>query len=84
MKLKKQQVLLAKIEELKQHLEQGQTDKAVALTYLTTAQSCDFLKICRKTLYKLRMEDKIRYSKIGRKVLFKQTDLESFILSRRV
>jgi excisionase family DNA binding protein len=83
-KAKKQQVLLAKIEELKQHLEQKQKEEAVAFTYLTTAEACSFLKICRKTLYKFRMEGKIRYSKIGRKVLFKQTDLEGFVNSRRL
>lgn len=83
-KAKKQQVILALLEDLKQQLEQKQKEEAVALTYLTTAEACAFLKVCRKTLYKFRMEGKIRYSKPGRKVLYKQTDLEAFINSRRL
>jgi excisionase family DNA binding protein len=84
LKLSKKRLILANIEELKISLEQKQKEEAVALTYLTTAETCAFLKICRKTLYKFRMEGKIRYSKIGRKVLFKQTDLEFFVNSKRL
>jgi excisionase family DNA binding protein len=81
---KAQQEILVLLQQLAQKQEQKQKEEAVALTYLTTAETCAFLKICRKTLYKFRMEGKIRYSKIGRKVLFKQTDLEFFVNSKRL
>jgi len=76
--------LLAAVDDLKKQIEQSKTNEDVALTYLTTKQACAYLKVCRKTLYKFRMEGKIRYYKPGRKVMYRQTELDAFINSRRL
>lgn len=83
-KKQKLQALLEAVAELKNQVEQSKTKEDVALTYLTTKQACTYLKVCRKTLYKFRMEGKIRYYKPGRKVMYKQTELDAFINSRRL
>lgn len=47
--------------------------------YLTTNEVLKILNICPKTLQKYRNEGKITFSKVGMKLFYKQSDIDTFI-----
>jgi excisionase family DNA binding protein len=80
---------LQDVKSMLQHLtskfEAEGKKEAIATTYLSVDEACQFLKVCRKTLYKYYIRDKtLRYSKVGRRVLFKRSELEFFVESRKL
>ena len=48
-------------------------------TYLTTEEAAKLLKISRRTLYQWRKAGALKYSQIGRKVFFKNEDVQKLI-----
>ncbi len=46
--------------------------------YMTVKQAMEYLKISRQTLLKLRTRD-LPYVKIGKKVLFRKSDIDAFM-----
>ena len=48
-------------------------------TYLTSEEAAKLLKISRRTLYQWRKAGALRYSQIGRKVFFKNEDVQKLI-----
>jgi len=80
---------LQDVKSMLQHLtskfEAEGKKEAIATTYLSVDEACEFMKVCRKTLYKYYIKDKtLHYCKVGRRVLFKRTDLEFFVESRKL
>lgn len=51
--------------------------------YMTVKQVVEYLKISRQTLLKLRTRD-LAYVKIGKKVLFRKSDIDAFMESHLV
>lgn len=45
------------------------------------SEACEYLSIGRTKLYDLIREEKIKSVRIGRKVLFKTSDLDAFVAS---
>jgi len=66
-----------KIEVTKSNYSQGTNSK-----YLSTEYVCQLLNISRVTLYKYIKSDKIKASKIGRKYVFTQEDIDLFVSSK--
>jgi excisionase family DNA binding protein len=80
---------LQDVKSMLQHLtskfETEGKKEAIATTYLSVDEACEFMKVCRKTLYKYYIKDRtLPYIKLGRRVLFKLTDLNFFIESRKL
>ena len=48
-------------------------------TYLTSEEAAKLLKISRRTLHQWRKAGALRYSQIGRKVFFKNKDVQKLI-----
>ena len=44
-----------------------------------TDEACDYLRISISKLFNLRKQGEIPYSKVGRKVMYKEVDLNPFI-----
>lgn len=48
-------------------------------TYLTSEEAAKLLKISRRTLYQWRKAGALKYSQIGRKVFFRNKDVQALI-----
>jgi excisionase family DNA binding protein len=46
---------------------------------LTIAELQDYLSISRTTVFKLMKTKRIKYAKVGRRVLFRKSDIDDFI-----
>lgn len=68
------------------HHEAARTDKVGGLQsnfLLSQEEACTLLGgICKRTLYKFRITGQLPEIRIGRKILFKPTDVEAFIENR--
>jgi excisionase family DNA binding protein len=53
-------------------------------TFLTVREAADYLRISRQTLSKLRTGAGLPFIRVGRKVLFRVSDLDGFMESRVV
>ena len=53
-------------------------------TYMTVKQVCEYLHISRTTLYNHIQTKKITAYKIGRRLLFKQSDIEDAVTELEV
>lgn len=47
--------------------------------WLNTEDTCEYLGVSRSTLLKLRKDNKLPYSRIGRKVMFRKKDLNDYL-----
>jgi excisionase family DNA binding protein len=52
--------------------------------FLTSAEACEFLRVCPRTLKNWRYDKRIEYVRRGRRVLFRRETLEAFINARIV
>lgn len=50
---------------------------------MSTREVCNYLNICEKTLFKYRKCGVIQYSKIGRKISYKMSEIEKFITNSK-
>ncbi|MDH5379693.1 MAG: helix-turn-helix domain-containing protein [Cyclobacteriaceae bacterium] len=68
-------------EEVKSALESHQPQSALdeKEEYLNPLQACKLLKITKATLRSWEIKGKIKAKRIGRKVYFKKSDLDSLI-----
>jgi excisionase family DNA binding protein len=53
----------------------GSMDKQL----LTIAELMEYLSISRTTVFKLMKDKRIKYAKVGRRVLFRKSDIDEFI-----
>ena len=68
------------IKELKQELLNIKSNNAdLQEEWLSTKQACKYLGVGRKTLKRYRDAGKIAYSKDGRKIRFKKSDLIAYL-----
>lgn len=51
---------------------------------LTEVEAAEFLRLSRQTLWQLRKARRIEFHKAGKKILYRQRDLENFLSSVRV
>lgn len=51
--------------------------------YYSVAQTCELLKICRKTLYTYTKLGEIVTTKIGGRIFYNEKDIQKFLKGRR-
>jgi excisionase family DNA binding protein len=52
--------------------------------FLTTQEAQDFLRVSHTTLWDLRRKGLIPHYKFAKSILYKRSELESFVISNRV
>lgn len=78
----------SEISEIKSNLN-SITDKVSDLSsppnqvILTNKELCELMKVCSKTAQKWRDEGKVSYSKIGREIFYKLSDVLSMLDNHR-
>jgi hypothetical protein len=70
--------LIKSVNEMKAQLQQENEDKLLS-QWVDGPFVLKKLKICSRTLYALRKNGKLKFSQFGRKILYKNSDLEDFI-----
>jgi hypothetical protein len=70
--------LIRSVNEVKNHLQQENEEKLLN-QWVDGPFVCKKLKICNRSLFALRKSGKLKYSQFGRKILYKNADLEDFI-----
>lgn len=71
----KMETILSALEEIKEN--------AVTKVY-NTKELCDYLKVGRSVVEKLRQDGELSYAKVGRTIIFTQSDVEDFIRRNHV
>ena len=76
--------LIQKIETLSDKVDSiGLNDKSgLKEKWLITDEVCKLLDVSKRTLQKLRDSKEIKFTKIGKKIYYKASDLEDYLESR--
>lgn len=72
-----------KIEAILTALEEMKNGNSVEKVY-DTKGLCDYLKIGKSAIEKLRQDGELAYSKIGRTIIYTQADVDSLIRNNHV
>lgn len=51
---------------------------------MTTEELCELLHVTRKTIYRWRMDGKLKAYRVGRQNLYAREDVEAFVRSKSV
>ena len=51
---------------------------------LTGEETCEVLRVCRKTLFNMRRAGLLSFVRRGRTILFRRTDVEAYLRARLV
>jgi len=72
-----------KIEAILTALDEIRTGNSVEKVY-DTKGLCDYLKIGKSAIEKLRQDGELAYSKIGRTIIYTQSDVDALIQNNHV
>lgn len=72
-----------KIEAILAALEEMKNGNSVEKVY-DTKELCDYLKIGKSAIEKLRQDGELAYSKIGRTIVYTQSDVDALIRNNHV
>lgn len=76
------QIVDAVKKEVILHIEKPQPIKSETVKFLTTKEACEFLKCSTTKLWRLKKSGDISDYGTGRNNLYKESDLENFVLKR--
>ncbi len=71
-------IINERLEAINQRLE-AQHDRPVVSEWLTVDQAAEYLHVSKSWIYKRTMNAKIPYYKTGKKLMFKRSELDSYI-----
>jgi excisionase family DNA binding protein len=75
-------VILSSIKNINDRIEDLLNSKeAMSTKYLSSEEVCETLQISSRTLQKYRDEGRIRFAKLDRKIIYKESDIDDFVES---
>lgn len=78
------QDLSRRIRRIESFIEGLVDQKVVNDEFLSSSDVCTYLKISRRTLARITGSGELSFTKVGRKLLFKLSDIEDYLESKYV